>query len=314
MELRALGREAGLGLRLAGSIEKMLRVRFYLDALRPLVASAADHDYYNVFVKSRQDIEKLIPCMLKDARMLVMGCGYRYPDVLFYADCAADVRGLDVCGTFYRDGFLRLYRSYRTQGKPRLVSLYKAYSERTGLRRYYRRLRRLSGRNLRHKGLCLISYDGSHAPLGDNTCDVVMSNAVLQHVANLATFFSECARVTKPGGLSYHVLHNYCSFSGSLFSEWYCERYPWGHLRGVYQTNPEHLNRMRIGAVRELFCRWFEVTDVIPLSKDRAKKGIDPTFSYEREDLLTDEICAELAAYSREELLTRSYLLIGTGR
>ncbi len=293
---------------------KWERLRFRAEALKPLSPDNADHDYDNVFCKSRKDIERLIPIALPDAYILVMGCGYRYPDVLLYAGCSKHVYGLDVRPQFYRDGFFRLYRYHRASGRGVPASLYKTFTERSGLRRYYARLSARSHALLRHADVNLASYGGEHVPYGDEMFDVVMSNAVLQHIMNLNVFFAESARIIKTGGLAYHVLHNYCSFSGSLFSEWYCEQHPWGHLRGIYRTNPRHLNGERIGAVAELFSRWFDVENIIPISKDHSKKDVDESFTYEGEEHLTPALKEELLQYPEEELLTRSYLIIGRKR
>jgi len=48
--------------------------------------------------------------------------------------------------------------------------------------------------------------------------------------------------------------------------------------------------------------------------KNHNKMGIDNDFHYEREDLLSDELATELSAYSREELLSRGYLVVGRKR
>jgi SAM-dependent methyltransferase len=298
-------------LRLASHIE---RLRFWLEALNPPRAIQAKHDFHNVFGKARLDLQRLSPVPLREARILILGCGYHYPEVLLFTKIAPQTHGVDVRNEFYRDGFRPLYRHYRNQGKGVLAAVYCAQTQRIGMRRYYSTLCELAGTIPSHRSLRLRSYDGRRLPHEDESFDVLVSNAVLEHVLNLAGFFAEVARVARRGAVSYNVVHNYCSFSGSLRSEWYNERYPWGHLRGVYQPNPKHLNTLRIGQIVELFSRSFEMTDMIPLGRNHSKKGVDPSFSYEREDLLTDEIRAELAVYSREELLTRSYLLIGTRR
>lgn len=286
------------------------RLRGYWEGLKPLPSGAADHDYANVFARSRIDLERLLPIPLSQAAIVVLGCGYRYPDVLLFSQCARSVVGLDVRPAFYRDGSLRLF-GLRRQKKGILAAAYNTIAERRGLRRYYRRLSRCCGASLDHRQATVLSFDGRRSSLPDESFDASISNAVLQHVMDLESFFAEAARLTKAGGVSYHVLHNYCSFSGSLRPEWFCRQHPWGHLRGVYQTNPLHLNAVRIGPMCELFRRRFEIIDVIPLAKNHAQKGRDPDFEYEHPELLTRELRQELSAYPEEELLVRSFLLIG---
>ena len=66
----------------------------------------------------------------------------------------------------------------------------------------------------------------------DKKFDAVLSNAVIEHASDLETFFRETARVTKPGGMSYHLYHNYYSLSGGHLPESVYRKVPWGHLRG----------------------------------------------------------------------------------
>ncbi len=289
------------------------RLRTYWDGLKPLPATSADHDYFNVFLRSRRDLEALLPVPLAQARMMVMGCGYRYPDVLLYSTCAHEAVGLDVRSPFYRDGWLAQFHQQRRVGKSVTAAFYNAVAERRGLSRYYRRLRRYCAHELAHAEARLNSYDGGRSAFPDGHFDAAISNAVLQHVMDLPAFFAEAARLTRPGGITYHVLHNYCSFSGSLREEWFCRRYPWGHLRGIYRTNPRHLNGVRVEAMRHLLAEHFEVLDVVPLAKNHARKG-EPDFAYEHPELLTPSLRSQLAGYPEEELLTRSYLLIGRKR
>ena len=42
------------------------------------IRSSADHNYFNVFIKSETDIGRMLPISLKDAIDLIIGCGYRY--------------------------------------------------------------------------------------------------------------------------------------------------------------------------------------------------------------------------------------------
>jgi SAM-dependent methyltransferase len=283
-------------------------------SMKPIPLTAADHDYRNGFLRSRGDIEQLLPLPLGESSILIIGCGFRYADVLLYSGCAKSANGLDVRDVFYRDGFRPLYHDFRRKGKGVLSSLRKSYKTRNGLSAYYERIGELAGGAIDHEGVDLGSYEGGKMPFEDGQFDAVLSNAVLEHVADLETFFSEVRRVTKPRGISYHLYHNYYSFSGSHLPPFMCEKHPWGHLRGLYQTDPKHLNQVTLDAVVERFSTHFELRDVFPVGRDHSKKGVDETFCFEREDRLTPEIRDELKEYSDEQLLTRGYLIIGSRR
>ena len=292
-------------------IRRLKKWRSYLDLFRRRPPDHADHDYRNVFLKSRERIAPLLPVPLNEASVLIIGCGYACPDVILYEGCAVRVCGLDVQPVFYRDGFMRLYRECRCGRRAVLGPLRAAYEKRKGLRGYYRRLHRLAGRRADHRALDLRVYDGRAIPFADETFDAVLSNAVLEHVMDLEAFFREVRRVTRPGGISYHLYHNYYSFSGGHVPEEDRLSDPWGHLRGIHSTDPGHLNQVAVGSVRRLFCCWFELIQCVGVGANHARQGMDPGFEYERPDLLTPELRAELSQYDAEQLLTRSYLVIG---
>jgi len=93
-----------------------------------------------------------------------------------------------------------------------------------------------------------------------------------------------------------------------------CEMHPWGHLRGKNQIGTVYLNRHSSHIITKAFSKYFELIKKYKISKDHSKNGIDKTFRYEREELLSPEIKNELKEFSKEELLTRSYLIIGKKR
>ena len=293
------------------SLKKIKKFNQYIDSLRPIPLKTADHDYFNAFLKSKKDIEQLLPMPLNEASILVIGCGYRYPDPFLYSGCSKNVYGLDIKDVFYRDGFKLLYTNLRRNGKGVIASLYNTFIQRNGLQKYYKRISELSNITINHEDINLLSYSDNRIPLENGKFDTVMSNAVLEHVVDLETFFYEVNRVTKPLGLSYHLYHNYYSFSGSHLPQSLCEKHPWGHLLGNYQTDPNHLNQVTIDTVSKIFSYWFDLINIFQVSRDHSKKGVDQTFRYEREELLTKDIRYQLRNYSDEQLLTRSYLVIG---
>jgi len=274
-------------------------------------ANKADHDYNDVFRRSSADIASLLPVPLSEARVLAVGCGYTYPDVVLFSTIAKSVVGLDVADSFYRDGWMAYMRGRRQMGRNLLRSAWQTVKRRKDLPNYYARLGALSGRPVDHRSYKLLSYDGGRMPFADGSFDLVISNATLEHIHNFDLFFGECARVTSPGGVSYHSYHNYFSWSGghiSSFAE--RERAPWGHLRGIHQAREGLLNRLPKEAIVAEFERWFQVKRVVGLDAWH-RPTTDPDFAPERPDLLTPAVRAELKDYSDEALLTRCYLLVG---
>jgi SAM-dependent methyltransferase len=269
----------------------------------------ATHDYHNVFLKSLRDVRELIQCPLDEATIMVLGCGYNYPDVILFSNCSKRTVGLDVTNAFYRDGMIRTFKDIRCREGGIAKALSKTLLLRLTYYRYYPHLQRISGQSIDHQKYELVSYDGSQMPFEDETFDVVLSNAVLQQVDDVEAVFQEAYRVTKKKGISYHLWHNYYSFSGGRAPETLCLRYPWGHLRGKYKARG--LNRITPTEVHDSFSEYFEIIGLYQMDKNHLRKGRDIGFQYEREDLLSANIRNELAAFPIELLLTRAYLIVG---
>ena len=288
------------------------------DAIRSYKAeaiSSAEHDYWHVFVKSEADIKRILPMDLKEASILIIGCGYLYPEVLLFSNRVKEVVGIDVIDCFWRDGFLKdLARNLKGKHnlKGILVGINKTLRNRLDIKkRYYARLQRHIGQELPHESLRLISYDGFELPYEDNHFDVVMSNAVLEHIMKLDVVIKEMARVTARNGINYHLYHNYYSFSGNHKPYALNRRYPWGHLRGLIETNPKHLNRVKIYELEEIFWSYFSEVEVFPVDKDHCKRGVDDQFEWEEESLLQRYRKELEQKYPAEMLLGRGFLITG---
>ena len=90
-----------------------------------------------------------------------------------------------------------------------------------------------------------------------------------------------------------------------------CLKNPWGHLRGIYETSDNHLNKVKIDELVTIFSNYFNSLEIYQTDKHHNKKNIDPSFEYEQEKLLTPEIKNYLEEFSDEMLLSRGYLVIG---
>ena len=70
----------------------------------------------------------------------------------------------------------------------------------------------------RERGLINLQFalaDGMFLPLRDSVFDLVLSHAVIEHVADAPLYLRECARVLKPGGHVYLSTAPYLSFAGA---------------------------------------------------------------------------------------------------
>ncbi len=268
----------------------------------------ARHDYEHVFLRGWEDIRALSPRPLRESRILILGCGYTYPEVILYHAHAGFVAGLDVLKAFYRDGMWATFRDVRAREGNPLQAAFKTVVLRYKFARYYSLLEMISGVPVEHERYRIQSYDGYTMPFPDAFFDVVMSNAVLEHVEDMPRLVTELARITRPGGISYHLWHNYYSLSGGHVAPDVYMAHPWGHLRGVYETRG--LNRLRPEEIEAFFQQKFHVEARFRVDAKHAKQEKDPDYEPEGQDLLTPELREVLKEYPEDLLLTRAFLLV----
>jgi len=107
-----------------------------------------------------------------------------------------------------------------------------------------------TARGVRYRGA---DFDGSpdiaidsvghlHAP--DNSCDLLLSFQVLEHVRDLQTYFSEARRVLRPDGAMLLSTHG----------TWFYHPHPEDHRRWT-----------REGLIGDITANGFEVTDCVPI-------------------------------------------------
>ena len=285
--------------------------------VNPSDRSNARHDFCNVFQTSRSDISKYLPVDMRQAKVLILGCGYNYPDVALWSSVAAQAVGVDVREVFWRNGQHMLYDSLRRSGQSRLRSLMESVYKRRGYASYFRKLSRMSEFDLDFRHQDLVVYDGARLPFAEASFDVVCSNAVLEHVSDLSKVSRELNRVTKVGGINYHLWHNYYALSGGHVRDHLATSHPWGHLLGdkeverYLELSGTFLNKMQPEEITKALSESFAPLTVMQVDSEHRKKGANPGFRYEGEDLLTPEIENRLLGCSREVLLTRAYLFIG---
>lgn len=293
---------------------------FMADYLSSSRRKLAEHDYGNVFLRSMSDLEVHFGPGLGDARMLILGCGYRYPEVILWSTVSDFVVGVDTRQAFSRGGSRRLFQSLRREGENAVSSAIHTFLRRWGTRAYYRRLSDLSGIDLDVRCEDLVCYDGRRLPFSDKSLDVVYSNAVLEHVTELEGVIRETWRITAAEGICHHLWHNYYSLSGSHVCGKLAARRPWGHLLGdssvdsYLRLSGIFLNRLPPEEIIRILSKYYHPLQIYSVDANHLKKGIDRGFSYEGEDLLTPEIQGQLSGIPVETLCTRAYLFIGKKR
>ena len=286
------------------------------------IANHANHDYSNVFLKNKNDIESLLNVggkKISDSNILILGCGYNYPEVILWSSVAKQAIGIDVIEAFWKDGFGARYRDLRRDGRGITRSFANTIFDQLTYRRYFDELRKASQLKLDEHNQNLKTYDGRNLPFSDDTFDVVCSNAVLEHINldDLAKLSSEISRITRPSGVSYHIWHNYYSLSGAHIPDEIAIAYPWGHLREDPQIisclnySGSYLNRMLPEEIIKFLSCGFQCIAVHPLDKKNNKSENVSEFTYEGEALLTKKLEKELTKYPRNTLLTRAFLFIG---
>jgi SAM-dependent methyltransferase len=71
------------------------------------------------------------------------------------------------------------------------------------------------GRDRRLGNLRFVQADGMFLPFASGAFDLVLSHAVIEHVADAPRYLRECARVLAPGGHVYLSTSPYLSFAGA---------------------------------------------------------------------------------------------------
>ena len=239
-------------------------------------------------------------------RMLDIGCGQHYPEVLLYHNDGNRITGIDLDVVGVGPSLRRYIAAARRNGVKR--ALKSMIRELVFDPVYFAELERQTGRKLSRKGLDLRTADAAALPFADATFGLVISTAAFEHIENLDGAVSEEARVLKPGGLAHIDIHLFTSLSGGHHLEWtWPERElrravpPWDHLRQNQFPVDYYLNRQRASAYRAAFERHMTIVDWLPGHR-------------EGERYLTPDLRRELSEFNDDELLTRNIIVIATRR
>jgi len=271
------------------------------------------HDYLNVFQKILRDLTSIGFKGFEGMRVLDLGCGQRFPFALLSASDGADVTALDI--NYVRPDNLPafFFHVWQHNGLDRAI---KSMVRRILFdKHYYSVLEESKGVSLREyrSKITFVTAEttASDYPLPSASFDLIVSNAVLEHVDDVAGFASEVARLLVEGGYFYGWIHNFYSLSGGHNLQWAYpdeqpskEVPPWDHLRDNLFPAHVFLNQYRPEEYLDIFSDLFEV---------RLFEGRDINHDAggtEGEQFFLTDIEEELAEYPKDLLLTRSWCLI----
>jgi len=180
---------------------------------------------------------------------------------------------------------------------------------------YYDILENISGKRLRQFSSTITFVIGDpkseNYELPSNQYDLIVSNAVSQHVSDVTKFAKEVSRMLVQSGFFYGIIHNFYSLSGGHNMELaYPDEFPssrvppWDHLSTNLYPTFVYLNRLRPEEYYSAFAKHLKV-----LLFEGRDINHDPG-GFEGERFLTEEIKNELSMFNRDLLLTRSFCII----
>jgi len=158
-------------------------------------------------------------------------------------------------------------------------------------------------------GKTLVNGNVSRLPFADSAFELVTSIAAFEHFLNVPDVVDEVARVLRPGGVAWVLIHPFTCLSGGhnvSLSQIPLRRIPagidaWDHLRQRHLPFHVPLNEWRIQQYADEFARRFKIVKQYCAMR-------------EGEEFLTPEIERELSAYTRDELTCDAYIIVARKR
>lgn len=232
------------------------------------VKNHARHDYQNVFCKAMRDLRPFGIASLTDKRVLDLGCGQRFPFALLLAANGADVTALDI--DYVQPDFLPVaaWRIFQHSGLKRAA---KSITRRLLFdRKYYHTLEFCAERPFKSASsrisFVVADPNSSRYSLSSNYFDLIVSNAVVEHIKDISGFVSEIHRLLKREGIFHAIIHNFYSLSGGHNLEWaYPDENPstkvppWDHLRGNKFPPFVYLNRLKPDKYLTAFKKYLKI-------------------------------------------------------
>lgn len=277
----------------------------------------AEHDVQSVFNKTVRDLNQYGFSSMEDKRVLDLGCGQRFPFALQCAAAGARVTALDL--NYMKPDSFPSYFIHTAQHNGLKRAAKSSLRRLMWDSRYYEVLEENAGKPLRSYAprIEFVVSDPTSTvyQLPSGAFDLIASNAVLEHVADVPAFAAEVARLLDSGGLFYGIIHNYFSLSGGHNMDWaYADEAPpddvppWDHLREQRYPNWVYLNKLKPEEFQAAFGYHLDLLcfDGVGIHHELNEP--------EGERFLTPEIEAELSQYPRELLLTRAWRIIARKR
>jgi SAM-dependent methyltransferase len=157
----------------------------------------------------------------------------------------------------------------------------------------------------------VLQRDAASTGLKDGSVDCAMSFSVLEHVAEPGLIMREIVRVLRPGGVSYHIVHNFSSDTGAHDARSFLADHGglpyWCHLR----TGKQHLvasnsfvNRLSLEEWKNIARNEFPGVEIQGITQYNAPDLV--------EQLAKLRAAGELAEYTDEELMTVCLRLVWT--
>ena len=255
--------------------------------------------HYGGYVLWREHLQQLGFASVDGLDVLDIGCGDRAQLTLLFAADGARVVGLDSLPVAL--GARRLLMWIALARSDGLAHMFRAaIRDLFHTFRYWRRLERRAGRRLPFNSVRTVQGDASGLPFADDSFDIVVSSAVWEHLPDVEGATREVNRVLRPNGVAAIQIALFPALEGGHHAEWHAtasptqkDIRPWDHLYPDRIPLPTYLNEWRESQYRDAINRSLRVIEW----EDGELRGAN---------FLTDGIQADLAAFSRRELLLSS--------
>jgi SAM-dependent methyltransferase len=289
---------------LAQRLEEILTLyRFHSEDLTTQVA-----DHVRAMQECQQTIEKLLGEPLRNKRILEIGPGQMLKQARYFG-ADNQVVAVDLDEVIHGWALKPWFRMLRRNGPIRFT---KTLARKVlGIDRRFgdEMSRQLPGSA--RPSIEFVQCDATNTGFEGASFDCAISFSVLEHIPDPALLLREIARLLRPGGVSFHLIHIYSSDSGAHDPRTFAQSHPnvpyWCHLR----PSVAHLSVPNSYVNKVSLCDWRTIAlaeqpdvDIRTFTNDVSSPlGLE---------LATLRAAGELADYDDEELLTAMVVIAWT--